>query len=67
MAAALAAPAFKAAALADVEEMANDLPPELRDALGATPEALAARAEALSAAGGAEALAAPLRPEEAPD
>lgn len=67
MAAALAAPSFQAAAIAAVEAMAGDLPPELRDALGATPEALAARTQALAAAGGAEALAALLRPEEAPD
>ena len=67
MAAALAAPGFQAAAIAALEEMAGDLPAELRDALGATPEAMATRAEALSAAGGAEALAALLRPEEAPD
>lgn len=67
MAAALAAPSFQAAAIAAVEAMAGDLPPELRDALGATPEALAARAQDLAAAGGAEALAALLRPEEAPD
>lgn len=64
---ALAAPSFKADALALIEDMAADLPAGAADALGASPEDIAARVEALAAAGAAEALEALLRPEETAD